>query len=336
MQRLAAIPRLFTVSACLMTPTALAYQAANPEAAAKSAPAATAPAQTATPTPAQPGAPPAGRAGGRAGGLGPIEPSGPPEGLDLYPEPPAGYNVARDDIPHGQVEIEEYDSKTLGLRRMLRVYTPPGYSTDRKFPVLYLHHGLGNTSTEWTQRARAPIIIDNLLAEKKVVPFIVVFPSGNATATRADEKQGDRTQASYGIPYHEDLLKEIIPFVEAKYPVFADREHRAIAGMSMGGGQSLNIGLTNLDTFGWIAAVASAPNTRPPAELVTDPAPVKKLKLLWLSVGNRDPLQRYNRDLHTYLQEKGVTHAWRLDTNGHDTAEMSSSLYHFAQKLFKE
>ena len=121
-------------------------------------------------------------------------------------------------------------------------------------------------------------------------------------------------------------MKEIIPFVEAKYSVLADREHRAIAGMSMGGGQSLNIGLTNLDKFASIAAVASAPNTRPPAELVPDPAPVKKLKLLWLSVGNRDPLQRYNRDLHTYLQEKGVAHSWRLDTNGHDTAEMSSSL----------
>jgi enterochelin esterase-like enzyme len=268
--------------------------------------------------------------------LGPIEPSGPPEGLDLYPEPPAGYNVAREDIPHGQVEIVEYDSKALGLRRMLRVYTPPGYSSARKYPVLYLHHGLGNTSTEWTQRARAPIIIDNLLAEKKVAPFIIVFPSGNATATPADEKQGDRTQASYGTSYHEDLLKEILPFVEAKYSVFADREHRAIAGMSMGGGQSLNIGLTNLDTFASIAAVASAPNTRPPAELVPDPAPVKKLKLLWLSVGDRDPLQRYNRDLHTYLEEKGVPHAWRLDTNAHDTAEMSSSLYHFAQKLFKE
>ena len=335
MHRLAAIAQIFAVSACLVTPTVLVYaQAANPEAAAKSAPAA----QAATPTPAQPGAPTPGRAGGPGGGrgLGPIEPSGPPEGLDLYPEPAAGYNVVREDIPHGQVEIVEYDSKTLGLRRMLRVYTPPGYSTARKYPVLYLHHGLGNTSTEWTQRARAPIIIDNLLAEKKVAPFIIVFPSGNATATPADEKQGDRTQGSYGTPYHEDLLKEIIPFVEAKYSVFGDGEHRAIAGMSMGGGQSLNIGLTNLDKFGWIAAVASAPNTRPPAELVPDPAPVKKLKLLWLSVGNRDPLQRYNRDLHTYLQEKGVAHSWRLDTNGHDTAEMSSSLYHFAQKLFQE
>ena len=89
-------------------------------------------------------------------------------------------------------------------------------------------------------------------------------------------------------------------------------------------------------TRGTALRTTRAPNTRPPAELVPDPAPVKKLKLLWLSVGNRDPLQRYNRDLHTYLQEKGVAHSWRLDTNGHDTAEMSSSLYHFAQKLFKE
>jgi enterochelin esterase-like enzyme len=129
----------------------------------------------------------------------------------------------------------------------------------------------------------APIIIDNLLADKKIEqPFIIVFPSGNATATVADEKPGDCTQASYGTPYHEDLLKEIIPFVESHYSVSPDRNHRAIAGMSMGGGQTLNIGLTNLDKFGWIAAVAAAPNTRPPAELIPDPSALKQLKLLWL------------------------------------------------------
>ncbi len=76
------------------------------------------------------------------------------ENLDVYPAAPDGFNVARENIPHGEVKVVEYDSKTLGLRRMLRVYTPPGYTPDRKFPVLYLHHGLGNTSTEWTQRAR--------------------------------------------------------------------------------------------------------------------------------------------------------------------------------------
>jgi enterochelin esterase-like enzyme len=257
------------------------------------------------------------------------------ENLDAYPAAPEGFNVAREGIPHGEVSIVEYDSRTLGVRRLLRVYTPPSYSAERRYPVLYLHHGLGNTSTEWTQRARAPIIIDNLLADRKIQPFIIVFPSGNATAVPGDEKQGDRTQASYGAPYHKDLLEDIIPFVESRYSVYADRNFRAIAGMSMGGGQTLNIGLTNLDRFAWIAAVAAAPNTRPPAELVPDPASLAQLKLLWLSVGNHDNLIRVSKGLHDYLAEKRVTHVWRVDTNGHDTSEMSHSLYHFAQLLFK-
>ena len=174
---------------------------------------------------------------------------GPVENLEAYPAPPEGFNVARDNVPHGEVRLVEYDSRTLGTRRPLRVYTPPGYSTSRKYPVLYLQHGLGNTSTEWVQRARAPIIADNLIAEGRMVPMIVVFPSGNATATPADEKQGDRTQAAYGQPYYDDLLKDVIPFVEATYPVQTDRANRGIAGMSMGSGQALNIGLTNLDKF---------------------------------------------------------------------------------------
>jgi enterochelin esterase-like enzyme len=258
------------------------------------------------------------------------------ENLDQYPAAPEGFNLIRETIPHGEVKIVEYDSQALGLRRMLRVYTPPGYSPDRKYPVLYLQHGLGNTSTEWTQRARAPVIIDNLLAEKKVEPFIIIFPSGNATATKADEKQGDRTQASYGAPYTEDLLKEIIPFVESHFPVLTDRNHRAIAGMSMGGGQTLNIGLTNLSLFGWVAAVAAAPNTQPPAELIVDPEALKSLNLLWLSVGNRDNLIRVSQGMHAYLTEHNVPHRWRVGTDGHDTGAMSKSLYHFAQLLFKQ
>ena len=259
------------------------------------------------------------------------------ENLDVYPAAPDGFNVARENIPHGEVKVVEYRLQNARAAPDAAGLHPPGYTPDRKFPVLYLHHGLGNTSTEWTQRARTPIIIDNLLADKKIQqPFIIVFPSGNATATMADEKQGDRTQESYGTPYHEDLLKEIIPFVESHYSVYTDRNHRAIAGMSMGGGQTLNIGLTNLDKFAWIASVAAAPNTRPPAELITDPAALKQLKLLWLSVGNRDNLLRVSKGVHDYLTEKGVPHIWRVDTNGHDTGVMSNSLYHFAQKLFKE
>jgi enterochelin esterase-like enzyme len=289
-----------------------------------------------------PGVPQGGAApaGGRAGGArGPnltaTEPMGPVENLTAYPAPPEGFNVVRENIAHGEVKLVEYDSKTLGIRRPLRVYTPPGYSTARRYPVLYLQHGLGNTSTEWVQRARAPIIADTLIAEGRMVPMIIVFPSGNATATPADEKQGDRTQASYGQPYHDDLLKDIIPFVEANYSVLTDRANRGIAGMSMGSGQALNIGLTNLDTFDWIAVVAPAPNTRPPAELLADTAALNRLRLFWLSVGNMDALYRVGAGVHALATERGVTHVWRVDTNAHDTVAMSHNFYHFAQKLFR-
>ncbi len=277
-----------------------------------------------------------GRTGGGVPNLTAPEPMGPVENLADYPVPPEGFNIVRDDIPHGEVKLVEYDSKTLGIRRPLRIYLPPGYSTARKYPVLYLQHGLGNTSTEWVQRARAPIIADNLIAEGKMVPMIIVFPSGNATATPADEKQGDRTQAAYGQPYQDDLLKEIIPFVEANYAAQTDRSNRGIAGMSMGSGQALNIGLTNLDRFAWIAVVAPAPNTRPPAELIPDPAALKELKLFWMSVGNRDVLYRVAHGMHTYATDKGVSHIWRVDANAHDTGAMSANFYHFAQKLFRE
>jgi enterochelin esterase-like enzyme len=164
----------------------------------------------------------------------------------------------------------------------------------------------------------------------------MVFPSGDATATVANPGGGGRAQAGYGAPFENDLLKDIIPYVESHYSVLADRDHRALAGMSMGGGQSLNIGLSHVDTFAWVGGIASAPNTRAPAELVPDPAVAKKLKLLWLAVGSRDRLMRINQGLHNYLQEKGVPHVWRLDGNAHDTAEMSNNLYHFVQRIFKE
>jgi len=259
-----------------------------------------------------------------------------PNGMVAYPDPPAGFNAARDDIPHGDLKVVEYDSKTLGTRRQMRVYTPPGYADDRKYPVLYLLHGLGNTSTEWTQRARAPQIVDNLLADGKIKPLVMVFPSGDATATVANPGGGGRAQAGYGVPFENDLLKDVIPYVESHYSVLADRNHRALAGMSMGGGQSLNIGLSHVDTFAWVGGIASAPNTRPPADLVPDPAVAKKLNLLWLAVGSRDGLMRINQGVHNYLREKGVPHVWRLDGNAHDTAEMSSNLYHLVQRIFKE
>jgi enterochelin esterase-like enzyme len=259
-----------------------------------------------------------------------------PDDKQAFLDPPAGFNAARDQVPHGDVKVVEYDSKTLGSRRQMRVYTPPGYTADRKYPVLYMLHGLGNTSTEWTQRARAPQIVDNLLADGKVQPLIMIFPSGDAAATVANPGGGGRAQEGYGVRFERDLLNDIIPYVESHYSVLADRNHRALAGMSMGGGQTLNIGLAHLDTFAWIGGIASAPNTKPPAELVPDPAAAKNLKLLWLACGNKDGLLRVSQGVHNYLKEKGVPHVWNVDGNGHDTAEMSNNLYHFAQRIFKE
>jgi enterochelin esterase-like enzyme len=258
-----------------------------------------------------------------------------PDDKQAFPDPPAGFNATRNKAPQGEVKVVDYDSKTLAVRRQMRVYTPPGYKKDQKYPVLYMLHGLGNTSTEWTQRAKAPQIVDNLLADGKIKPLIIIFPNGDAKNTVDNPKPG-REQAGYGKPFEDDFLKDIIPYVDSHYSTLADRDHRAIAGMSMGGGQSLNIGLAHLDKFAWVGAVAPAPNTKSPAQLVPDPAATKKLKLLYLACGNKDGLLKVSQGVHNYLKEKSVPHLWNVDGNGHDTAEMSNNLYHFVQRIFKE
>jgi enterochelin esterase-like enzyme len=258
-----------------------------------------------------------------------------PDDKQLYPDPPAGFNQTREDIPHGEVNIVEYDSGTLGSRRTMRVYTPPGYTADREYPVLYMLHGLGNTHSEWSDRARVPIITDNLLADGKIEPLVIIFPSGDAVAT-VDNPRPGRAQAGYGEPFTNDFLKEVIPYVESHYSVLTDRDHRALAGMSMGGGQTLNIGLSHVDLFAWIGAVAPAPNTRPTTELVPDLEAVKQLDILWLAVGSQDGLARIAQGVHAYLKENEVPHVWTVDSNGHDTSEMSNNFYHFVQHIFEE
>ncbi len=272
---------------------------------------------------------------GAAPNLTAAEPMGPVENLTAYPGPPDVYNIVREDIPHGEVKLVEYDSRTLGIRRPLWIYTPPGYRPPDGIRCSTCSTGSGNTSIEMDAAGAGADHRRQPNRGWKDGPDDDRLPCGNATATPTDEKQGDRTQASYGQPYHEDLLKEVIPFVEANYSVSRDRANRGIGGMSMGAGQALNIGFSNLDKFDWIAVVAPAPDTRPPAELFTDPAALNRLKLLWLSVGNRDFLYRVAQGVHYLATEKGVNHIWRVDTKAHDTGAMSSNFYHFAQKLFK-
>jgi enterochelin esterase-like enzyme len=273
--------------------------------------------------------------GNRGRGFGgPVELG--PDDIQRFPEPPAGFNAQRDNIAHGKLEMVEYDSKSVGARRKMLVYTPPGYSADEKYPVLYLLHGIGGDETEWKRFADPHLLLDNLLADGKAVPMIVVMPNGRAQ--KNDRAEGDvfRSAPAFAA-FEQDLLEDVIPAIEAKYSVSSEREDRAIAGLSMGGGQSLNFGLAHLDKFAWVGGFSSAPNTKRPEELVPEPAKAdQQLQLLWVSCGNKDGLIRISKNFHDYLQRHDVEHVWNVDAHGHDPQHWSSNLYHFLQKLFNE
>ena len=271
--------------------------------------------------------------GGPGGFGGPIVLN--PDDVQAYPEPPAGIDADRPGIPHGQLEMIEYDSRTVGTRRKMQVYTPPGYSRDRKYPVLYLLHGIGGDETEWQRFAKPNLLLDNLLAEGKAVPMILVMPNGRAQ--KNDRAEGNVfASAPAFAAFERDLLQDVIPAIQSRYSVKADRAHRALAGLSMGGGQSLNFGLAHLDTFAWIGGFSSAPNTKPPADLVPDPAAARrKLKLLWLSCGSKDGLLRISQGVHAYLKEQGIPHVWNVDGHAHDPTEWRNNLYYFLQRVFR-
>ena len=178
------------------------------------------------------------------------------------------------------------------MKRKAQVYTPPGYSKDKKYPVLYLLHGIGGDENEWTRGGVADVILDNLYADKKAVPMIVVLPNGRASKDLTARDPIPKQSPAFAA-FEKDLLTDLIPFIEKTYSVKADRESRALAGLSMGGGQSLNFGLSNLDTFAWVGGFSSAPNTRRPADLIKDHAEAaKKLRLLYVACGDKDGLFR--------------------------------------------
>ena len=295
------------------------------------------------------------------------------------PNAPEGFDVRRPGIQAGRVERVEYDSKVTGNKRPAMVYTPPGYSSSRKYPVLYLLHGIGGNENHWTQFGAADSILDNLIASNKAVPMIVVMPNGRASnepVTAIGGRGGRRAggppapgqggapapgaqpagggQAAAGQPgggrgggmgvefeayaaFERELIGDLIPYIESHYSVQGDREHRALAGLSMGGGQSLNFGLANLDTFASVGGFSSAPNTSQPAQLVKDAGAARqKLKLLWVSCGDKDSLFNISENVHKYLVEQKVPHVWHIDVGGaHTFPVWKNDLYHLSTMLFR-
>lgn len=255
-----------------------------------------------------------------------------------FPEAPAGFNKPPTNGIAGRTEVFEYDSTVTGARRKAVVYLPPHYSATQKYPVLYLLHGIGGNEWEWSAYVHADAIIDNLIADGKATPMVVVMPNGRALAddrVPASDKIYSPENSGGFAKFERDLLDCLIPAIQAKYSASTNREQRALAGLSMGGGQSLNFGLTHLETFAWVGGFSSAPNTKPPAELVPDTAAAsKQLKLLYLSCGNKDGLISISQGVHVYLKGHNVPHIWNVDGHGHNADTWGSNLYHFAQRLF--
>lgn len=250
---------------------------------------------------------------------------------------PKGFDVEKTGIERGTIETVEYASETVGTIRKAIIYTPPGYSEENQYPVLYLLHGIGGTETEWLDNGNPKVILDNLYAEGKLEPMIVVMPNGRAMED--DRATGnifapDKVQAF--ADFEQDLLNDLIPFIEKTYPVYTDRENRALAGLSMGGGQSLNFGLRNLDRFAWVGGFSSAPNTKEPTELLPNPEEAKEqLNLLWISCGVEDGLMNISKRTHDYLVEHEVPHIFYEESGGHDFEVWKNDLHQFSQLLFK-
>ncbi len=256
---------------------------------------------------------------------------------DIVKHAPQGFDSLRTDIPHGKIDTVYYTSKTVGTTRRAVVYTPPGFSKDKKYPVLYLLHGIGGDEHEWLNGGHPQVILDNLYAESKIEPMIVVMPNGRAMKDdRAVGNIFDSIKVQAFATFEKDLLDDLIPFIEKTYPVYTDREHRAIAGLSMGGGQSLNFGLGNLDEFAWIGSFSAAPNTKEPQSLLPNPEEArKKLKLLWISCGDDDGLIIFSKRTHDYLLANDVAHVFYIMPGVHDFNVWKNSLYMFARLIFK-
>jgi enterochelin esterase-like enzyme len=259
------------------------------------------------------------------------------------------------DVPHGAVAAVTYHSTVLQKVRRMHVYTPPGYEQGAgRFPVFYLLHGAGDNDDSWTSVGRAGFILDNLIAAKKAVPMVVVMPAGHTSRTPANAIGQSATEE-----FVQEFVKDVMPYVEKNYRVIADRPHRAIAGLSMGGNQTLHVAMPRLDQFAYVGVfssgllgaaggrgVAPAPGTPPPAPALDAEwadanlgAPDSKtkhgLKVFWFATGSEDRLMPTTKATVELFKAHGFTPAFKESAGGHTWLNWRDYLNEFAPQLFQ-
>lgn len=246
------------------------------------------------------------------------------------------------DVPHGSVHILTYYSTVQELFRYAYVYVPPGYEKDpgRKYPVLYLRHGGGGNETSWYNEGCAPIIMDNLLARGEVTPMIIVMPNGNV-------ENGPAGYSDEAIQIAADeLFIDLVPLIENSFRVYSDEANRAIAGLSMGGGQSFYIGLRNIDRFDWIGTFSSgifggiqvaefSAEAEIPGLLSDSHRYNESLELLYVSVGEQDPRYEYTEGVVNTFRQNGLDVEYKSEPGVHEWKVWRLSLLDFLPRLFK-
>jgi enterochelin esterase-like enzyme len=247
-------------------------------------------------------------------------------------------------VPHGEVRLRLYQSKVTGQWRRAYVYTPPDYDSNQRtrYPVLYLQHGAGENATSWTKQGHANLILDNLIAAGKAKPMIVVMDTGYATKPGAAPVQGPTGNPAPPNAFEDVVITDLIPTIDAHYRTIATRDSRAMAGLSMGGGQTLQITSNHLDLFAWIGSF-SAPirnfdiKTSMNGALADSAAFNKRVKLLWFGAGTgEEAFHKGATEVHAALDTAGIKHAF-FESAGtsHEWQTWRRSLNDFVPRLFR-
>ena len=240
---------------------------------------------------------------------------------------PAFYDARN--VPHGEIRTHWYESKTLHATRRLTVYTPPDYDRDARarYAVLYLFHGANADETAWTRLGRVNLILDNLLAAGRSKPFLVVMPFGYGVPPGSGNSGNTAAFA-------RDLIEDVLPFIAAHYRVAAGRDHRAIAGLSMGGGEALEIGLGHPELFAYVGGFSAAIGGAYLQQTFSGLSGERKLRLLWIGCGKDDTLFGASEHLSQLLDEAHIAHTFRQSDGAHTWMVWRRYLNEFAPLLF--